>query len=62
MAQDVTDALNNNKFLVLPHVSVAKYMRRKHEDYDRWLKGMQKLHMGFGKMMLTAPNLSAAKL
>ena len=62
VAKDVCDALDKNQFLVLPHAEVLKYMQRKTNDYDRWLKGMQRMHETFGKMMLNAPNMSAAKL
>ena len=30
-------------FLILPHPMVADYMRRKVENYDRWIAGMAKL-------------------
>ena len=30
-------------FLILPHPEVAEYMRRKVENYDRWIAGMAKL-------------------
>ena len=62
VAREVCDALESGQFLVLPHASVLKYMRRKYDNYDRWLKGMQRLHQTYGKFMLTMPNLSAAKL
>ena len=38
---------NCEKFLVLPHPEVLTYMRRKTEDYDRWLAGMQRLNARF---------------
>ncbi|HZD26590.1 MAG TPA: short-chain dehydrogenase, partial [Alphaproteobacteria bacterium] len=34
-------------FLILPHPVVLDYMRRKTQDYDRWLKGMRKLRENF---------------
>ncbi|WP_373083703.1 SDR family NAD(P)-dependent oxidoreductase [Sneathiella sp.] len=46
-AQDVAEftikALETDQFLILPHEDVAKYMRGKVADYDRWLGGMAKL-------------------
>ena len=62
VAGDVVQAMEEGKFLVLPHKDVLKYMRRKTSNYDRWLAGMQRLHNGFGKFMLRAPPMSAAKL
>lgn len=37
------DAINEERFLVLPHPIVAEYMRRKASDPDRWLQGMRRL-------------------
>ena len=34
-------------FLVLPHPQVLDYMRRKTDNYDRWLGGMRKLNRRF---------------
>lgn len=39
----VVCALEEEKFLILPHKEVITYMERKVSDYDRWLKGMRKL-------------------
>ena len=33
-------AIQERRFLVLPHPDVARYMQRKAADYDRWLEGM----------------------
>jgi NAD(P)-dependent dehydrogenase (short-subunit alcohol dehydrogenase family) len=46
-AEEVADAvvagLDAEKFLILPHPEVTTYMRRKADDYDRWLAGMARL-------------------
>lgn len=36
-------AIEEDRFLILPHLDVAKYMQRKAADYDRWLDGMVRL-------------------
>ncbi len=43
VAEVVTEALAEERFLVLPHPEVAQYMQRKAGDTDRWIRGMQKL-------------------
>ena len=37
LADSVVETLAEERFLVLPHPEVLTYMRRKTEDYDRWL-------------------------
>jgi NAD(P)-dependent dehydrogenase (short-subunit alcohol dehydrogenase family) len=39
----VVEAITEERFLVLPHPEVAEYLRRKTNDYDRWLAGMRRL-------------------
>lgn len=43
VAEVVTQGLADERFLILPHPEVAQYIQRKAGDYDRWLKGMQRL-------------------
>lgn len=43
VADVVVDALREERFLVLPHPEVLEFLRRKVEDYDRWIGGMQRL-------------------
>ena len=40
----VVEGLAEERFLILPHPEVLQYMQRKTSDYDRWLRGMGKLH------------------
>ena len=47
VADCVVAALDEERFLILPHPEVAEYMRRKAGDYDRWLRGMRRLHKQF---------------
>ena len=42
-AEAVVQALRAETFLVLPHATVAEYIKRKTSDYDRWIRGMQRL-------------------
>ena len=43
LAQTVVDTLREERFYVLPHPEVEDYVRRKGDDVDRWLHGMQRL-------------------
>jgi len=43
VADEVVKGLAAERFHILPHPEVAEYFRRKGTDYDRWIRGMQKL-------------------
>ncbi len=43
VAEAVVKGLGEERFLILPHLGVAEYYRRKADDYDRWLRGMRRL-------------------
>ena len=43
LAQTVLEALEAERFYVLPHPEVEDYVRRKGDDIDRWLHGMRRL-------------------
>src|SRR3569623_1288335 len=43
VAKDVLAGLEQETFLILPHPQVLGYMRKKTENYDRWLGGMAKI-------------------
>ena len=45
VADTVVQGLGNESFLILPHPEVENYMQRKTADYDRWIKGMNRLHL-----------------
>ncbi len=48
LAEVVMQTLADESFLCLPHPQVLEYMQRKTGDYDRWLKGMRRLHEHYG--------------
>ena len=50
LADTVMETLASEAFLVLPHPEVLTYMRRKTDDYDRWLGGMRRLHDRFAEV------------
>src|SRR3984885_3369803 len=43
VAKDVLQGLEQETFVILPHPQVAGYMRKKTENYDRWIAGMAKI-------------------
>lgn len=43
VAQSVLDGLEQESFLILPHPQVIDYMRKKTDNYDRWIGGMAKI-------------------
>jgi NAD(P)-dependent dehydrogenase (short-subunit alcohol dehydrogenase family) len=49
LAQCAIETMDREDFLILPHPEVLEYMRRKTGDYNRWLKGIQRLKQQFPK-------------
>ena len=43
VADAVVAGIAEERFLILPHPEVGEYMRRKADDYDRWLRGMRRM-------------------
>jgi len=43
LAKVVVETLREERFHVLPHPEVEEYVRRKGDNIDRWLSGMQRL-------------------
>jgi NAD(P)-dependent dehydrogenase (short-subunit alcohol dehydrogenase family) len=43
VAEAVVKGLAREEFLILPHPAVREYYRRRADDTDRWLRGMQRL-------------------
>ncbi len=43
VAQDALAGIEQETFLILPHPQVLGYMRKKTENYDRWIGGMAKI-------------------
>jgi NAD(P)-dependent dehydrogenase (short-subunit alcohol dehydrogenase family) len=46
VAAAVVDAIDEERFLILPHPEVLTFFQRKAMDYDRWLAGMRRLQSG----------------
>jgi len=49
VASAVVEGLEAESFLILPHPEVLEYFRRKAADYDRWIRGMQRLQGRYGR-------------
>lgn len=49
VADAVVKCLDEERFLVLPHPEVDKYFKNKANDYERWIRGMQRLQEQFGQ-------------
>jgi NAD(P)-dependent dehydrogenase (short-subunit alcohol dehydrogenase family) len=47
LCDSVVTGLRDETFLILPHTTVATYIQRKANDYDRWLGGMRRLQQRF---------------
>jgi hypothetical protein len=47
VADCVIEALDEERFMILPHPTVAKYLQNKAGDCDRWLAGMRRLRARF---------------
>jgi NAD(P)-dependent dehydrogenase (short-subunit alcohol dehydrogenase family) len=43
VARDALAGIGQETFLILPHPQVLDYMRKKTENYDRWIGGMAKI-------------------
>ena len=50
VADKVVEALNDERFMILPHPQVEKYFQNKANDYQRWIRGMQRLQEQFGQL------------
>jgi NAD(P)-dependent dehydrogenase (short-subunit alcohol dehydrogenase family) len=48
VAAAVVEGLARESFLILPHAEVLTYLRRKADDYDRWIAGMQRFQERLG--------------
>ena len=43
VAEEAVHGINKEKFLILPHKEVAKYIQGKAFDYDAWIEAVRKL-------------------
>jgi len=47
VADCAVKAIAEERFLILPHPTVARYLQHKASDYERWLAGMRRLRARF---------------
>jgi hypothetical protein len=47
VADCAVEAIGEERFLILPHPMVEKYLQHKVSGYDRWLAGMRRLRARF---------------
>ncbi len=50
VADNVVDAIREERFLILPHEEVGRYMRNRGSDHPRWLQGMRQLQAQLGSL------------
>ncbi|GAA1776486.1 SDR family oxidoreductase [Nostocoides vanveenii] len=50
VAELVWEAMQDDRFLILPHAQVAEFYRRRASDTDAWLRGMRRLQAGFDQL------------
>jgi NAD(P)-dependent dehydrogenase (short-subunit alcohol dehydrogenase family) len=43
VAAETLKGIGEERFLILPHLEVARFFQQKASDYDRWLRGMRRL-------------------
>ena len=48
VADDVVEAIREERLLILPHPEVGTYMSHRGDDHERWLRGMRRLQAHLG--------------
>ena len=43
VAESIVEGMREKRFLILPHPEVAEFFSMKTDDYDRWIRGMQRM-------------------
>ncbi len=56
VAHDVLAAVDEERFLILPHPAVLDMFRQKATDYDRWLRGMRRFQTSLLDSNQTRPS------